>query len=265
MGTVTLRNTAAGTGEVNKAAPLTHSELDTNFSLLMDGYNSSTTFYGAQFAVTTPIIMYGSTASGGIQFYDGNGTRCGYWYGSGGGEHGVLDNDGSWAFRMRTGTNAMEMRCNNNAEWYIYTSYCNAPGSHRAPIFYDSNSTTYYMNPNSTGESIRCAGNVVGYYSDERLKDIEGPIPDALNKVRTLEGFYYTPNKKAIELGYKPRREVGVSAQKVQAILPEVVKDAAVGHGYLTVQYEKLTPLLIEAIKDLNNRIEALDQMCSNV
>ena len=53
-------------------------------------------------------------------------------------------------------------------------------------------------------------------------------------------------------------QKVGVSAQQVQAVLPEVIKDSPIGQGYLTVQYEKLVPVLIEAIKELTARVEKL-------
>jgi len=201
---------------------------------------------------------YNSTGGGGMRVYDSGNVLQGYLYGSGGGEFGLLDNDGQWAFRARTGTNANEVRCNNNDEFRVYTSYTLSVGSCRSPIFYDSNSTTYYLDPSSTGTSIRCAGNITAYYSDERLKDIEGNIPDALDKVNSLNGFYYTANEKAQKLGYKAKREVGVSAQEVEAILPELVKDAPIGHGYKTIDYSRLTPLLIEAVKELSEKVEVL-------
>ena len=128
----------------------------------------------------------------------------------------------------------------------------------RGPIFYDSGNTAYYFDGSATGDSIRVAGNIVAYYSDERLKNIEGNIDSPLEKVSQLNGFYYKANKKAQTLGYKDNRQVGVSAQQVEAVMPEVVTDAAIGYGYKTVDYAKLVPLLIEAVKEQQDQIETL-------
>ena len=126
----------------------------------------------------------------------------------------------------------------------------------RAPILYDSNNVNMYFHGDSTGDSIRVAGDIVAYYSDERLKDIQGNIPDALNKVKQLNGFYYTANEKAQEYGYEADKKVGLSAQEVEAVLPEIIKEAPIGDGYKTVDYAKVVPLLVEAIKDLSKELE---------
>lgn len=111
----------------------------------------------------------------------------------------------------------------------------------------------------SNDGEIRAKGNIIAYYSDERLKDVIGPIDNALDKVSKLEGFYYKPNQTAREVGYKDSRtHVGISAQKAQEVLPEVVYPAPIGHGYLTVQYDKIVPLLIEAIKELKAEVDRL-------
>jgi hypothetical protein len=91
----------------------------------------------------------------------------------------------------------------------------------------------------TTGE-IRATNNVTAYYSDNRLKTRLGPIEDALAKVNTLSGFYYEANEVAQALGYTVKKEVGVSAQEVQAVLPEIVVPAPIDDKYLTVHYEKM-------------------------
>ena len=111
--------------------------------------------------------------------------------------------------------------------------------------------------------TIRCVGDVVAYYSDDRLKDKIGNIENALEKVNKLNGFTFTPNQDAVDLGVDPDSEtvrVGVSAQEVEEVLPEAVKDAPVENdkGYKTVQYEKMVPLLIEAIKELTEQNKEL-------
>ena len=71
------------------------------------------------------------------------------------------------------------------------------------------------------------------------------------------QGYYFQENEKARELGFKnDKLQVGVSAQEVQRVLPEVVTEAPIDKEYLTVWYDKLIPLLIEAIKELEEKVE---------
>jgi hypothetical protein len=109
-----------------------------------------------------------------------------------------------------------------------------------------------------TAGEIRATNNITAYYSDDRLKTRLGAIVNALEKVSKLSGFYYEPNEIAQALGYDKVREVGVSAQEVQNVLPEIVVPAPIDDKYLTVRYEKLVPLLIEAIKELKAEVEEL-------
>jgi hypothetical protein len=110
----------------------------------------------------------------------------------------------------------------------------------------------------ATAGEIRATNNVTAYYSDDRFKTNLGNIPNALDKVQTLNGFYYEANELAQSYGYEVKREVGVSAQQVQAIMPEVVAPAPIDDKYLTVRYERLVPLLIEAIKELEAQVAEL-------
>ena len=112
----------------------------------------------------------------------------------------------------------------------------------------------------TAGGAITSTGNITAYYSDDRLKTKLGAIIGALAKVKSLNGFYYEANETAQALGYEAIREVGVSAQEVQAILPEIVAPAPISDKYLTVRYEKLIPLLVEAIKELSEEVERLKE-----
>jgi hypothetical protein len=109
----------------------------------------------------------------------------------------------------------------------------------------------------TTGE-IRATNNITAYYSDDRLKTRIGVIDDPIGKVMSLSGFYYEANETAQALGYEVKKEVGVSAQEVQAVMPEVVAPAPIDEQYMTVRYERLVPLLIEAIKAQQVQIDEL-------
>jgi trimeric autotransporter adhesin len=113
-----------------------------------------------------------------------------------------------------------------------------------------------------TAGEIRATDNITAYYSDDRLKTRGINIQNALDKVASLNGFHYQANEVANALGYVSKPEVGVSAQEVQAVLPEVVVPAPIDDKYLTVHYDKLVPLLIEAIKELKAEVDELKSRC---
>ena len=107
-------------------------------------------------------------------------------------------------------------------------------------------------------------GDVIAYASDDRLKNRIMNIQGALEKVGNLNGFLYTFNDLGRSFGFDGEQHVGVSAQEIQKVLPEVVKPAPfdlhfnTGNNYVTVQYEKIVPLLIEAIKELNDNLQTV-------
>ena len=115
---------------------------------------------------------------------------------------------------------------------------------------------------------VAATGNIYAYYSDERLKTKISNIPNALDKIQKLNGFYYTNNDLAKSFGYKEDSiQIGVSAQEVKEVFPEIVSLAPFdsisgisesGEDYLTVDYTKLVPVLIEAIKELRKELNEL-------
>jgi hypothetical protein len=117
--------------------------------------------------------------------------------------------------------------------------------------------------------SIRATGDITAFFSDARLKENIIIITDALEKVNSIHGIHYTPNDVAVSYGYKKEKKIGVIAQEIEKILPEIVVSAPFdtdangnsisGKNYKTVQYDKLSPLLIQAVKELIIRVENLE------
>ena len=89
------------------------------------------------------------------------------------------------------------------------------------------------------------------------LEELLG-FEEVKERVQQLNHGYYKANDLAQSLGYAEKIEVGVSAQQVQNVLPEIVVSAPIDEKYLTVHYERLVPLLIEAIKEQQNQINNL-------
>lgn len=108
---------------------------------------------------------------------------------------------------------------------------------------------------------VYAIGSIYANYSDTRLKDIVGKIEDPITKICSIDTFYYTPNKLALDLGVtETHQQVGLSAQSVQAVMPEAVGPSPLNKDYLTVQYERLVPLLIESIKQHELVIQDLQE-----
>ncbi len=108
-----------------------------------------------------------------------------------------------------------------------------------------------------TGD-ITATGEVTAYYSDARLKTNVAPIENALDKVEAIRGVTFDPNETALALGVDNTPQVGVIAQEIEAVLPQLVTDSAY-EGYKTVKYDKLTALLIEAVKELSAKVKDLE------
>jgi len=153
------------------------------------------------------------------------------------------DTDNEWAWYAQ-----------QNSYTYIYYN-----GSWRAR----AQNEGWYVNG-----QLLATSEVTAYYSDERLKTFTGKLEGALDKVKALNGYLYVENETAKKYGYNnDNSQVGVSAQEVQKVLPEAVVAAPFdldedgnsksGENYLTVKYERMVPLLIEAVKEADDKIEA--------
>ena len=92
--------------------------------------------------------------------------------------------------------------------------------------------------------------NNVTAFSDERLKDNIETLEDGLDKVEQLRGVTYTRDG---------RENIGVIAQEIEKILPEIVLTANDEMGTKSVDYSRITAVLIEAIKELSERVKELE------
>jgi len=95
--------------------------------------------------------------------------------------------------------------------------------------------------------NLTMVGNVTAY-SDIRLKEELNVITSALDKVQQLTGYTYTRKDNG-------ERQTGLVAQDVQKVIPEAVLE---GPEYLSVAYGNLMGLVVEAIKELNTKIDKL-------
>ncbi len=148
-----------------------------------------------------------------------------------------------------------------------------------------TNSNIYYSsNVNITGQlyiegDVTVTGFVVAggpinanQFSDNRLKNQTSNIRNPIDLISKLNGFHYIPNGLAQQYGFKEKNDIGLSAQEVQNIFPEIVSLAPFdmkrdnynnivsksGDNYLTINYEKLAPLFVESIKDLKKELNEL-------
>jgi hypothetical protein len=203
-------------------------------------YDSNNTEFFADFASTGANAVY---SNGGYSISSGDGKGFRFWNSDSYKIYMSASGNGTWGGRVAGET---------TSDYNVY--FRMTGGTNRGFVF--RNNTTNVAGIDASGNG-RFTGDVVAYSSsDARLKENLEVIPNALDKVQALTGYTFDWNDK--QDAYEPgKRDVGVIAQDVEAVLPEVVVDRE-ATGYKAVNYEKLVPLLIEAIKELKAEIDEL-------
>jgi hypothetical protein len=295
MASITTRETGTtGTGGVTrKNLPLTNAEIDTNFiSLNTDKLEAS--FTGNSNLVTLGTVTTGTwsattiattrggtgltsfTNGGAVYATSTSALTTGTLPVASGGTGQTSYTNGQLLIGNTTGNTLTKTTLTGTTNQVVVT---NGSGSITLSTPQDiaSSSNVQFGSlgigtaASGTAGEIRATNQITSFYSDERLKEDIVEIQDALEKVMQLRGVTYTPNSIAESLGYKKENMVGVIAQDVEKVLPEAVKPAPFdimlfenteisksGQNYKTVQYEKIVPLLIEAIKELNKEVQQL-------
>ena len=113
------------------------------------------------------------------------------------------------------------------------------------------------ITPSITPGRIDASNDIVAFStSDKRFKNNIEPIKEPIEKIRKISGveFDWIPNQ---ELHGFTGHDVGVIAQEIQEVLPELVTQR--DSGYLAVKYDKIVALLIEGIKEQQLKIESLE------
>jgi predicted RecA/RadA family phage recombinase len=120
-----------------------------------------------------------------------------------------------------------------------------------------------------TGE-IRATSDVTAYYSsDEKLKENVVEIDDAINKVKQVRGVEFDWTQEYIDAKggednyFVRKHDVGVIAQEIEKVLPEVV--ATREDGTKAVKYDRVVALLISAVKEQQKQIEDLKEEINNI
>ena len=151
-----------------------------------------------------------------------------------------------------------DMRINSNTD--VYTGNSNDYIHHDTDVgmrFYTNQAEDMRL---TDGGDLHVDGNIIGYsstISDQRLKGNINKIENALDKLMQISGYTFTYN-------HDGKQSAGVIAQEVENIMPSAVQSTNLIFNddndveFKTVQYDQLTGLLIEAIKDLKAEIEEL-------
>jgi len=238
---------------------------DTNTYIDFEGDTISMYTGGSrEMTINTSGVRLGDTGNGYFQPVSGD-------YGSiqiDGGAHNGWEgySIGGRVVFMHDNSTACGLYDDVNNHWFLYHTL-NGQTQMR---YNDSNKIETQNDGCQTSGIHRATGNVISNTSDARLKTNIENIPNALDKVMSLNGVTYNWNENTPDDFDKEKAEVGLIAQEVQAVLPEIIHPAPFdrdsendgksisGEDYITLQYERVIPLLVEAIKELKEEINTL-------
>jgi hypothetical protein len=205
-------------------------------------------------------ILNSITGSGGIQLPDNARINFGAAndlkiYHSG--DHSIIQDTGTGNLKLRASVTQI-MGTTNSENQGVFTE------DGAVDLYYNGNLKfeTVHTGVNVTGAitasgDIVADGDIVAYNSsDIRLKDNIEVIQGSLDKIDGIRGVEFDWNEHSPGWARERGHDVGVIAQEVEKVLPEVVVERK--SGYLGVDYKRIIPLLIESVKELKQEIEDL-------
>ena len=153
-------------------------------------------------------------------------------------------------------SNEVNVHINNSEKLSVTTAGANVTGDFAASA--TASAAHILVTGIISGSQLEASGDVIAFSSsDRRFKDNLVVIEGSLDKIGKINGYEFDWNNK--QTAYKGH-DIGVVAQEIEAVLPEVVTTR--GDGYKAVKYEKIVPLLIESIKELQKKVEDIEKIC---
>ena len=146
-------------------------------------------------------------------------------------------------------TQTFTNKSGNISQWTNNVGYVTSSG------FVNGTSNALIASTGTFNGAITSTGNITAYYnsSDLALKDNIEVIPNALEKVMSLDGINWTYKNDG-------RKMTGLIAQQLQKVLPNAVYEANVmdEDGHLAIRYGNVVGLLVESIKELSEKVKKL-------
>lgn len=224
-----------------------------SFTLSADAYYVE--FYGLIYIASAGMYWFDVNADDSADFFI-DGKRVADYYGG----HGATSGGNRGSIYLYAGYHKLYARFEEvGGGDSITLNYSTDGGSTYSVI----PSSILYHDPNDIERSdgsgnVYYFSDIVAYAtSDSRLKENIYRIENPIEKINRLNGVNFTW-KKDIQADYKGTPDYGLIAQEVEDVLPLAVETRY--NGFKAVRYEKVIPLLVEAIKEQQTQIESIKE-----
>jgi hypothetical protein len=150
----------------------------------------------------------------------------------------------------------------NGSGNYIGLESFNVGNTSKRPLVFQEFGGNVGIGTAAPGERLHVAGNIcatgtIGACSDARFKTNVMGLTEALDRITRLRGVSFDWKRQEFaDHQFADGRQVGFIAQEVEKVLPQVVSKGS--DGYLSVDYGRLTPMVVEAIKEQQTEVELL-------
>ena len=287
-----IRNGISGVSPFPSSFLVVESNANTYVNLLSPAVNETAILFGVPGSAANGVIMYNNPATpNGFQFRNnGNLTRMVV---NNNGDVGIGTSTPAAKLHISNGGGSLALFGPDGSNTQLYVGTANNQGLANTAqvIAYDGNLlidpaqnkkvfigifqpcdvllTTAGGNvgigTNAPNQKLQVSGNIcytgtIAACSDIRYKKNIVPLENVLNEVMSLHAIYYNWDKeKFADKSFNDERQLGFSAQEIKKLFPEIVQTDA--EGYMAVDYSRLTPVLVEAIKEQQQQIYVLKKL----